>query len=62
MSKQPKQLYGITEFAQELGWSQQKAQVYYQRGKFPEPYALARNRAFWTKEQVEEYKKSFQEN
>lgn len=59
--KEPETLYGITEFAKELGWSQQKAQVYYQRGKFPEPFAFAGNRPFWKPEQAEKYKANMEE-
>lgn len=51
-------LYGLNELAKELGWTRQKASVYYQRGKFPKPFAFAGKRAFWKREQIEELKKN----
>ena len=56
-NNEPRTLYGITEFAKELGWTQNKTQVYYQRGVLPGPCAYAGTRPFWKLEQIEEYKK-----
>lgn len=56
------ELYGLTEFSACLGegWDRRKASVYYKRGKLPEPFAMAGDRPFWTKEQVEEFKERLQ--
>lgn len=58
MRKKPLQLYGITEFAKELGgnWTVQKLWVYYDRGKLPNPNAFVGERPAWSKEQIEEFK------
>jgi hypothetical protein len=57
----PEQLYGITQFAKAIGWDQRKAQVYYQRGKLPEPFAFNGNAPLWKPEQAEEFKRKLEE-
>jgi hypothetical protein len=51
-------LYGLTEFAEELGgkWNRKSMQVYYKRGKLPEPFAMVGIHPLWTIDQIEEYK------
>ena len=51
-------LYGLSDFAKEIGWSRQKLRVYYERNKLPEPATSAGTRPLWTIEQIEEYKKN----
>lgn len=49
-------LYGITDFAKLIGWSRQKAHVYYKRGKLPEPATYAgETRPLWTIEQIKHW-------
>ena len=49
-------LYGVTEFAQALGWDRRKLAVYQRRGLLPEPVARLACGSIWTEQQVEEYK------
>lgn len=53
-------LYGLTEFAREIGLTGPNARIemsqLHRRGKLPEPYAKAGNRPLWTWEQVQEYR------
>jgi predicted DNA-binding transcriptional regulator AlpA len=51
----PVQIYGLTEFAAEVGTTKSTLNAKFIRGKLPEPAFLAGNRPFWTKEQVDEY-------
>lgn len=53
----PKKLYGVTEFAKEMKTTRQAIHRDYKRGKLPAPATFAGTRPFWTKEQIEEYKK-----
>ena len=51
-------LYGISDFAKKIGWSRQKASVYYSRNKLPEPATYAGGkRPFWTLKQIKEWSK-----
>ena len=50
-------LYGVTEFAQALGWSRQRLAVYHKRGLLPEPVARLHCGSIWTEEQVMEYRR-----
>lgn len=56
-------LYGLTEFAEELGgkWNRKSMQVYYKRGKLPDPFAMVGIHPLWTIEQIEEYKAELKE-
>lgn len=50
-------LYGQAEFAKELDWDVRKLRTYHGRGLLPKPATYAGKRPFWTKEQIDEYKK-----
>ena len=55
-------LYGLTEFAREIGLTGPNARVkmsqLYRRGKLPEPYSVnpKGKSPAWTREQIEHYK------
>jgi hypothetical protein len=54
----PIKIYGLTEFAAEIGGTmdRKKMSVLYSRGKLPEPFAIAGDRPFWIIDQIEWYK------
>lgn len=51
------QFYGTKEFADYLEWDKAKLHTYYKRGKVPDPKGFVGKRPFWTKEQMEQFKK-----
>jgi hypothetical protein len=59
----PLKLYGLTEFAAEIGgtMNRKKMSMLYIRGKLPEPFGIAGDRPFWTIEQIGQYKAEMKE-
>lgn len=51
-------LVGVSEAAEILGWSKQQITVYVSRGKFPEPVQRLASGPVWKKEQIENFKRS----
>lgn len=51
-------LIGLAEAAEILGWDRRRVSVYIRRGKFPEPVARVAAGPLWTRQQIEEYKKT----
>ena len=52
-------LCGTTEVGDLVGWSRQKVNIYYARGKLPKPYTLVGGkRPVWTREQIEKWKEA----
>lgn len=52
-------LYGIKEFAEEIGWDRRKVAVYKGReNKLPIPSCNIKSRGYWTKKQIEKFKKN----
>jgi predicted DNA-binding transcriptional regulator AlpA len=49
---------GLAEAAEILNWSKSQLNTYMRRGKFPEPIQRLTATPVWTREQIEEYKKS----
>ena len=53
LARWEKDLLGIKEVGDILGWSRQKVSVYYSRGKLPEPYTLVGGkRPVWEREKI----------
>ncbi|WP_067924838.1 hypothetical protein [Alicyclobacillus shizuokensis] len=48
-------LVGVKEAGDLLGWSRQKASVYWQRRKFPDPIQILSATPVWTEQQIIDY-------
>jgi len=55
-ARKSKELLGLKEAGELIGWDIRKMSVYYSRGKLPVPYALVGGRRpAWKKEQIENW-------